>query len=750
MAITRSKTELYLISSEETEIRGCKLPSNGQILSVFLHHHLTLGKTIQESSKIVLREAVSFWEKARIPSQDEKNAISKVKKLHERWNKLKKNATRKTDTQRSNEKKFVDKLDDLFDIAHADAMKIITIQEDKEFLLAQREKGRRGYMGQVDKVLALKETKIAKKKEIITKRAEREKKACETMRERVTLEESASDSDISADDDIDVPFKPPPLVSGAAKIATKKRPTKRIKGITSSMAAALDRSNVSDRKASLILTTAAHSLGINVQELATSSSAIRRSRQELRATIAENIKQEFNPQCPIVVHWDGTILPDLSGNESVDRLPVIVSGKMEDKLLGVPKLQSGTGEAQASAVFRILNDWHIADKVVGMSFDTTSVNTGAHNGTCVLLEKKLKKNLLHLACRHHVFEIIISAVFKHCMGPSSGPDILLYKRFKKAWANLDVSKYEPGVKNKSVLSAVENEKEAAIEFALKQLGREANQPRDDYREFLELVLIFLGYVPPRGVRFMAPGAVHHARWMAKILYAFKVYMFRKQFHLTAREEKGLREITVFVINIYFRAWFTAPLPLSAPRRDLDLLQRLVNYKEENLLVAQVALQKLTGHLWYLSEELIALAFFDSKVSLQCKKKMVKSLKQRDSNEKNFKRAQLQDVHKCLELKLHDFVSKRTMVFFNCLGISTEFLKEDPETWENLADYKQGLHTVRQFKVVNDNAERGVALIQAYNTSLTKDEDQKQYLLQVIEQHRKLFPDSNKSTILKNL
>lgn len=745
MANTRSKTKPYLIASEETEIRGSKLPSNRQILSVFLYHHLTLGKTIQGSSKIVIREAVCFWKKARIPAQDERNSLPKVKKLYENWIKLKKNAARKTDTQRSNEKEFVDRLDDLFDIAHADAMKIITIQEDKEFLLAQREKGRRGNLAQVDKVLFLKENKIAKRKELITKSANREKKECEDMRERVSLAESESDADNSSDDDNDVPFEPTPLVSGAAKIS---RPRKTI---APSMAAALDRTNVSNRKASIIFTTAAHSLGVNVQEMATSSSAIRRSRTRLRATAAELIKQEFNPQCPIVVHWDGTLLPALSGKELVDRLPVIVSGEIEDKLLGVPKLQSGTGEAQASAVFKILNDWHIADKVIGMTFDTTSVNTGVHNGTCVLLEKKLNKNLLHLTCRHHMFEIIMSVVFTHCMGPSSGPDIPLYKRFKKAWSNLDKSKYEPGVKNKSILTAVENEKDAAIEFTLKQLKRKA-QPRDDYREFLELVLIFLGHVPPRGVRLLAPGAVHHARWMAKILYAFKIYMFREQFHLTAREEKGLREITVFVINVYLGAWFTAPLPVSAPRRDLDLLQKLVNYEKKNLSVSTytVALQKLTGHLWYLSEELIALAFFDSAVSIQCKKKMVRSLHEQNANKKNFKRAQLQDVHKCLELNLYDFVSKRSMVFFLCLGISTEFLKEEPERWENLDDYKQGLDTVRQFKVVNDNAERGVALIQAYNASLTKNEDQKQYLLQVVEQHRKLFPNSKKSTILKNL
>jgi hypothetical protein len=42
------------------------------------------------------------------------------------------------------------------------------------------------------------------------------------------------------------------------------------------------------------------------------------------------------------------------------------------------------------------------------------------------------------------------------------------------------------------------------------------------------------------------------------------------------------------------------------------------------------------------------------------------------------------------------------------------------------DYLLGRDIVHQLKVVNDTAERAGALIEEYNSSLTKDEDQKQY------------------------
>ena len=54
------------------------------------------------------------------------------------------------------------------------------------------------------------------------------------------------------------------------------------------------------------------------------------------------------------------------------------------------------------------------------------------------------------------------------------------------------------------------------------------------------------------------------------------------------------------------------------------------------------------------------------------------------------------------------------------------------------------------KVVNDTAERGVKLIQDYNSIITNDEDQKQYLLQVVQQHRRNFPDASKKGIIAGM
>ena len=104
-----------------------------------------------------------------------------------------------------------------------------------------------------------------------------------------------------------------------------------------------------------------------------------------------------------------------------------------EKLLGVPKISKGTGEAMAEAIVASLAEWGIKEQVTGMCFDTTSSNTGIHAGAFTLIEKLLQKVLLYMACRHHIHEIILSDVFKCCFGLTSGPDVLIFKKKKRCW-----------------------------------------------------------------------------------------------------------------------------------------------------------------------------------------------------------------------------------------------------------------------------------------------------------------------------
>ena len=85
----------------------------------------------------------------------------------------------------------------------------------------------------------------------------------------------------------------------------------------------------------------------------------------------------------------------------------MVSGKGVLTLLVVLKILDSTGNSQAEGVCQTLQEWGIADKVKAMCFDTTSSNTERLNGACVLLENKLDKRMLHLACRQLIHKLLL-------------------------------------------------------------------------------------------------------------------------------------------------------------------------------------------------------------------------------------------------------------------------------------------------------------------------------------------------------
>ncbi|GBM20030.1 hypothetical protein AVEN_77944-1 [Araneus ventricosus] len=90
-------------------------------------------------------------------------------------------------TQKSKDGEFDSKLNNIFDIAHANASNMIKISQDKEFLLAQREKGRRGSMLGVDKHLEKMQKMADFRKNASLKRSQQMKKKCEEVEATVQL-----------------------------------------------------------------------------------------------------------------------------------------------------------------------------------------------------------------------------------------------------------------------------------------------------------------------------------------------------------------------------------------------------------------------------------------------------------------------------------------------------------------------------------------------------------------------------------
>ena len=141
---TRSVTSVWLVGGTTDHFKTSKLPSRGEVLKVLFHYHINEKMSLKDSIEKTASMLLHIWEMARIITKAPAHVIEHMRKLHAEWQGLKKHANRNTAANLSSQNAFQDRLEDLFDIAHRDAMSLIKIEEDRLFLEAQREKGRRG------------------------------------------------------------------------------------------------------------------------------------------------------------------------------------------------------------------------------------------------------------------------------------------------------------------------------------------------------------------------------------------------------------------------------------------------------------------------------------------------------------------------------------------------------------------------------------------------------------------------------
>ncbi|XP_010873297.2 uncharacterized protein LOC105013451 isoform X3 [Esox lucius] len=122
------------------------------------------------------------------------------------------------------------------------------------------------------------------------------------------------------------------------------------------------------------------------------------------------------------------------------------------------------------------------------------------------------------------------------------------------------------------------------------------------------------------VTFQRPGALHKARWMAKLLYTLKLALMEQHIALppqgtitTRQQVPEIRAFAFFVTHIYAKWWLTCEKAVDAAWNDLTLYHHLQAYKAVDEGIAASAIKALERHRWYLTGEMLPLALFSSKV-----------------------------------------------------------------------------------------------------------------------------------------
>lgn len=325
-----------------------------------------------------------------------------------------------------------------------------------------------------------------------------------------------------------------------------------------------------------------------------------------------------------------------------------------------------------------------------------------------------------------MFEVLLADAFDICLGSSTGPDILIFKRFRDKWSEINHHKRN---ECQTPLIRVSDQLKAFIADQ-----SQLNYPREDYREFLFLAAVLIGLETKYVIR--KPGALHRAHWMVKAIYSLKIELLfdgnESVLKLTARELQGIQRFNRFIVTVYIQSWFTSRIVTDAPINDIHLIQRLDKHDDTALKVAGLKMMK--RHSWYISQELATLALFSQHLSSVEKTRLVLTAKT--------------DRGTHLMTSIPHSVEELTISrsFFQTTGIDDSFLDLPVEAWPDNLAFKNAENLVKNIACVNDCAERGVALIQTFNATITKDESQKQYLLQVVEQHRKTYSHCNRDNL----
>lgn len=83
-----------------------------------------------------------------------------------------------------------------------------------------------------------------------------------------------------------------------------------------------------------------------------------------------------------------------------------------------------------------------------------------------------------------------------------------------------------------------------------------------------------------------------------------------------------REFIKFIVKVYIRSLFESRKPVKSAFNDLTKIKTISQYKEINAKISDAALTKFMKHLWYQSEPLVAMAFFDDRFNADEKRDMV--------------------------------------------------------------------------------------------------------------------------------
>ncbi|KAK3924612.1 Threonine--tRNA ligase [Frankliniella fusca] len=318
-----------------TNVFGCVLPDlplgvglNATALDVMrvcFFHTRELGATKVEAIRVAARLVRAAWLRENKEVINENSVVARIGKLYTEFDSLRK----ATSTKCFEEKlaKFQDSLQSHFDIGRRGHGQTPPNPKVKRAALSLAEKGR------VRKPRRILHSDMGDSTDSAVELEEAE--ARENSDEEFTIDDPLPSDSVALDDCVD----------------------------REELLLGLDRAHISSRDAFRNLSMAARYFRLDIKSLKISRTSIRRKRKRARNSLWLGIKESFKPSGPLTVHWDGIKVSRLRGRGKVKRLPVIVTGKGVDQILGGNIIDSSSGDSQCGQIVKDLTEWQCVENV---------------------------------------------------------------------------------------------------------------------------------------------------------------------------------------------------------------------------------------------------------------------------------------------------------------------------------------------------------------------------------------------------
>ncbi|KZS19689.1 Uncharacterized protein APZ42_013858 [Daphnia magna] len=218
-------------------------------------------------------------------------------------------------------------------------------------------------------------------------------------------------------------------------------------------------------------------------------------------------------------------------------------------------------------------------------------------------------------------------------------------------------------------------------------------------------------------------------------------LFSKRFAMPSTELSGVKRMADFIALYYTHAFLRSRLSTCSPADDMQFLSLMNLYRIQDPSASDICVKSILLHLWYLTEELVVFAIFDTDLQDSLRQQMVLKLL-------SFKRPKIFKPQKPVfpdidpmtinyPYQLVDFIGSRSWLLFHLLNLGEEkldWMQVPVKYWKITVGYRKLELIVRVVEVVNDSAERSVELMSDFK-DVCIDENKQQALFQVLEQYR---------------